>query len=47
MTRLQPFFSSIEFAMGYLNLADIQIFIKKELKNKSGIHGFIRKTNNK
>lgn len=33
--------------MGYLNLADIQKFTKKELKNKCGIYGFICKSNNK
>jgi len=47
MTRLQPFFSTFELAMGYLNLADIQKITKKELKNKCGIYGFICKSNNK
>lgn len=47
MTRLQPFFSTIELSMGYLNLAGIQKITKEELKNKSGIYGFICKTNNK
>jgi excinuclease UvrABC nuclease subunit len=47
MTRLQPFFSTIELTIGYLNLAEIQKIIKKELKNKSGIYGFFCKTNNK
>lgn len=47
MTRLQPFFSTIELAMGYLHLAKIQKIIKEELRNKSGIYGFICKTNNK
>jgi hypothetical protein len=47
MTRLQPFFSTIEISMSYLHLAEIQKILKKELKNKSGIYGFICKTNNK
>jgi len=47
MTRLQPFFSTIEQSIGYLHLAEIQKIIKKELKGKSGIYGFLCKTNNK
>lgn len=47
MTRLQPFFSTIELSIGNLHLAEIQKIIRKELKNKSGIYGFICKTNNK
>mgnify|MGYP001556742684 CR=1 FL=1 len=47
MTRLQPFFSTIELPMGYLHLAGIQKLIKKELKNKPGIYTFICKSNDK
>ena len=47
MTRLQPFFSTIEQSIGYLHLAEIQKIIRKELKGKSGIYGFLSKTNNK
>jgi hypothetical protein len=47
MTRLQPFFSTIELAIGYLHLTEIQDITKKELKNKSGIYGFVCKSNNK
>jgi len=47
MTRLQPFFSTIEFSMGSLHLTEIQDITKKELKNKSGIYGFVCKSNNK
>lgn len=47
MTRLQLFFSTIEQSIGYLHLADIQRITKKELKRKSGIYGFLSKTNNK
>jgi len=47
MTRLQPFFSTIELSIGYLNLAEIQKIIKEELRHKSGIYGFLCKTNNK
>jgi hypothetical protein len=47
MTRLQLFFSTIELLMGYLHLAEIQKIIKKELKGKSGIYGFLCKSNNK
>jgi group I intron endonuclease len=47
MTRLQPFFSTIEQSTGYLHLAEIQKILKKELKSKSGIYGFFCKTNNK
>ena len=47
MTRLQPFFSTIEIAMAYLDLAEIQKIVKSELRNKSGIYGFLCKTNNK
>ena len=47
MTRLQPFFSTIELSTGNLHLAEIQNIIKKDLKRKSGIYGFICKTNNK
>jgi group I intron endonuclease len=47
MTRLQPFFSTIEQSIGYLHLAKIQKIIRKELKGKSGIYGFLSKTNNK
>lgn len=32
--------------MGYLHLAEVQTIIKKELKGKSGIYGFICKSNN-
>src|SRR4051794_6615695 len=47
MTRLQLFFSTIEQSMGYLHLAEIQKIIKKELKGKPGIYGFLSKSNNK
>jgi group I intron endonuclease len=47
MTRLQPFFSIIELSTGYLHLAEIQKIIKTELKMKTGIYGFLCKTNNK
>jgi group I intron endonuclease len=47
MRRLQPFFSTIEQSIGYLHLAEIQKIIRKELKGKSGIYGFLSKTNNK
>ena len=47
MTRLQPFFSTIKLSIGHLNLAEIQKITKKELKNKSGIYGFLCKTKNK
>jgi group I intron endonuclease len=47
MTRLQPFFSTIEFLIGYLHLAEIQNIIIKELKGKSGIYGFLCQSNNK
>jgi hypothetical protein len=47
MTRLQPFFSTFELLRDNLYLAEIQKIIRKELKNKSGIYGFICKTNNK
>jgi excinuclease UvrABC nuclease subunit len=47
MTRLQPFFSTIEQTMGNLHLAEIQKIVRKELKSKSGIYGFLCKTNNK
>jgi hypothetical protein len=33
--------------MGYLYLAETQKITKLELKNKSGIYGFICKSNNK
>ena len=46
MTRLQPFFYSIELMIGNLHLAEIQAITKKELNKKSGIYGFICKTNN-
>ena len=47
MTRLQPFFSTIELAMGNLNLNKIQKILIKELSGKSGIYGFISKTTDK
>jgi group I intron endonuclease len=47
MARLQLFFSIIELSMGYLHLAEIQDIVRKELRFKSGIYGFICKTNNK
>lgn len=47
MTRLQPFFSTIEQSIGYLHLTEIQKIVRKELKGKSGIYGFLCKTNNK
>ena len=47
MTRLQSFFSTIELSMSYLHLAEIQKIIKEELKGKSGIYGFLSKTNSK
>ena len=47
MTRLQPFFSTIEQSMGNLHLAEIQKIIKKELKGKSGIYGFLCKSTGK
>jgi len=47
MTRLQPFFSTIEQSIGHLHLTEIQMILKKELRNKSGIYRFLCKTNNK
>lgn len=47
MTRLQPFFSTIELAMGNLHLAEIQSLIKEGLKPHSGIYGFLCKSNNR
>jgi len=47
MIRLQSYFSTIELSTGYLHLAEIQKIIKMELKGKSGIYGFLCKTNNK
>jgi hypothetical protein len=44
--RLQSF-STIEIFISNLHLVEIQKIIKKELKDKSGIYGFICKTNNK
>jgi group I intron endonuclease len=46
MTRLQPFFNSIELVTGNLHLAEIQAITKKELNKKSGIYGFLCKSNN-
>jgi len=47
MTRLQPFFYSIEIFIGNLHLVEINNIIVKELKGKSGIYGFLSKTSNK
>jgi len=47
MIRLQSYFSTIEFSMGYLNFAEIQDITRKELKSKSGIYGFLCKYDNK
>jgi group I intron endonuclease len=47
MTRLQLFFSTIEQWTGNLHLAEIQKITNKELKNKSGIYGFVCKTTGK
>jgi group I intron endonuclease len=47
MIQLQPFFSTIELAMGYLHLVEIQKITREELKSKSGVYGFLCKTNNK
>jgi group I intron endonuclease len=47
MTQLQPFFSTIEIFIGKLNLTEIQLITKSELRGKSGIYGFLSKTNNK
>lgn len=44
--RLQSILT-IEIFIGFLHLAEIQSIIKKELKGKSGIYGFLCKTNNK
>lgn len=47
MTRLQPFYSTIELTIGNLNLTDIKLILKNELRNKSGIYGFVCKSTNK
>ena len=47
MTRLQSFFYTIEIFTGYLDLLEIQKILKEDLKSKSGIYGFLCKTNNK
>jgi len=47
MSRIQPFFSTIEQLISSLHLAEIQVIIRKELKGKSGIYGFLCKSNNK
>jgi len=47
MIRLQPFFSTIEFSISNLNIEEIKIITKNEIRNKSGIYGFLCKTNNK
>jgi hypothetical protein len=44
--RLQPF-STIEIFIGFLHLTKIQQIIKKDLKGKSGIYGFLSKTTGK
>jgi group I intron endonuclease len=47
MTRLQPFFNTIEIFISSLHLTEIQDILRKELKSKSGIYGYICKSNNK
>lgn len=47
MIRLQPFFSTIELSTSHLNIGKIKIITKNELRNKSGIYGFLCKSNNK
>lgn len=45
--QLQPFFSTIELFTGNLHFSEIQLIAKIELRSKSGIYGFLCKTNNK
>jgi group I intron endonuclease len=47
ISRLQPFFSIIEQWIGSLHLSEIEKIIRKELKGKSGIYGFVCKTTGK
>jgi len=47
MTRLQPYFNTIEIFIGNLHLAEIQILIRRELSKKSGVYGFLCKTTGK
>jgi len=44
---LKLFFSTIEIFIGKLNLTEIQLITKSELRGKLGIYGFLCKTNNK
>lgn len=46
MTKLQPFFF-IEMFTGSLHLTEIRLITKQELKDKSGIYGFIPKPTSK
>jgi len=47
ISRLKPFFSTIEIFIGSLHLTEIPLIIKKELEGKSGIYGFFCKTTGK
>src|SRR5690349_14154551 len=56
MIQLQPFYSAIkrlqpistiEIFIGFLHLVEIQRITREELKGKSGVYGFLSKTNNK
>lgn len=47
ITRIQPFFPTIELFTGFLHLGEIQKIIKVELKGKSGIYGFLCETTGK
>src|SRR4051812_31578141 len=56
MVQLQPFYSAIkrlqpistiEIFISSLDLAEIQRITREELKNKSGIYGFLSKTTGK
>lgn len=47
LSRFQPFFPIIEQWIGSLHLSEIEKIIRKELKGKSGVYGFLCKSNNK
>jgi predicted GIY-YIG superfamily endonuclease len=47
ISRLKPFFSTIEQWIGSLHLSEIEKIIRKELNGKSGIYGFLCKTTGK
>jgi group I intron endonuclease len=47
MTRLQLFFNTIEIFTGSLHLTELQNITKEELKDNSGVYGFLSKTTGK